>query len=111
MKKVCHLNAQKQRLFGEFDIEGVIAAVLGNDRQVGLLLERLEGGFYTKHVLRAVGKSGHEVFIAKVHVNHLRGEDNVSRLVETYLQSVRGNHTVEAHFAGQAVELVAVCIG
>ena len=35
----------------------------------------------------------------------------MSGLVVAYLQSVRGNHAVEAHFAGQSVELVAVGVG
>lgn len=30
--------------------------------------------------------------------------------LETYFQCVRGNHPVETHFSGQAVELVAIGI-
>ena len=85
MEKIGHFNAQKQRLFGEFYVEGVIAPVISDYREVGLLLERLEGGLDTQDVLCTVGETCHEVLVAEVHIHHLRREDYMCSFLETYL--------------------------
>ena len=108
MEKVCHFDTEQQRFFGEFHVKGVIATIFGNDRQVGFLLERLEGGFDTQHVLRAVGKSGDKVLVAQIYIDDLCREDDVCCLGIAYFESEGRNHAVETDFTGKTAEFVAV---
>ena len=108
MEKISHLDTEQQRFFGEFYVKCVIATIFSDNRKIGFLLERLESRFDAKHVLRTVGKSGDKVLIAEVNIDNLRGEDDVRCLFIRNLQCVRGNHAIEADFAGKTVKLVAV---
>ena len=108
MEEVGHLDVEQQRLFGEFHVERIVAAIFGNDRQVCFSLERLECRFDTQHILRTVGKSGDKVLIAEVNIDDLRGEDDVRGFFIRNLQCVRRYHSVKADFSGKPLKLVAV---
>ena len=106
--EVGHLDVQQQRFLGEFHVKGEKAAVIGDDREVCLRLERLGGGFDAQHVFRSVGESGHDVLPSEVHIYNLRREDNVRGLLIAYLQRVGRYHSVKSDLAGKTAELVAV---
>ena len=110
MDKVFHLNAQKQRFFRVFHVEGVKTPAFGNDREIGFFPEIPDCGLDTDHILRPVRLSGNQVRGTEVHIAHRRREDNVCGLVISHFQTIRRNQPVKRQLACQAVVQVPLCL-
>ncbi len=42
MEKVGHLNAQEQRFFRKFDVENIVRAIIGDNREISFRFEMLK---------------------------------------------------------------------
>ena len=87
---------------------GEETAVISDDREIRLGLERLDSRLHTQHVLRAIGQTRHKILIAQIDIHDFRRENDMGGLVERHFQSVRGNHAVKTDLPRQTLKLISV---
>ena len=86
------------RVLGIACIEGVVASVLGDDREVRFFRKVSDGGLHAHDVLGSCGLPGDDVHRPDVDVGHGRRKEDVYGLVEAHFDT-----------AGCYIDVLRIC--